>query len=525
MPLRSGTVEPAPVLELSRITKRYSRTLALDRVDLVVSRQEIHALVGGNGSGKSTLIKILAGVEKADVGGQIRIDGTSAAAHSWSPHAAHSAGIRVVHQDRGVFLDMSVADNLAAGHGYLTGFGFRVKTAQWHKHTQRVLERLDIDAAPATVVSRLRPATQTMVAIGRALQDLGEKTGRGLLILDEPTAALPRGEVNLLFAALRRCAAAGQSILFVSHRFPEVLSLCSSITVLRDGVTVASQPTAGLGELDLSKLVAGHKFANIAHRPEVVVDRRPSVVRIRSLTYGSLRNLDLDLRAGEVLGVAGLLGSGRTTLLRLIFGDLQPAAGTMTVDETSVKWRRPGHAVAKGVALVPEDRARDAVFASMTIDRNLAAAVVRRYWQGGILRDRRQWRESEALLGAFGIKAEDPNQPPTALSGGNQQKIVLARWLRTNPKVLLLDNPTQGVDVGARADIHGLIRAAAKNGATVLIVSDDYEELARVSDRVVVLRGGQFTSHLCGSELTGDSIARAIYGGTVAATTTAENLS
>jgi ribose transport system ATP-binding protein len=522
MPLQSRT-EAASVLEVSRITKRYGRTLALDRVDLVVLRREIHALVGGNGSGKSTLIKILAGVEKADSGGQIRIDGTSAAAQSWSPHAAHSAGIRVVHQDRGVFLDMSVADNLAAGHGYLTGFGFRVKKAQWHEHARRVLERLDIDAAPTTVVSRLRPATQTMVAIGRALQDFDEEANTGLLILDEPTAALPRGEVNLLFTALRRCAAAGQSILFVSHRLPEVLSLCSSVTVLRDGVKVASQPTAGLDELNLSELVAGRKFANVAHRPEPVLSQRPLVVRVRGLRYGPLQNLDLDQRASEVLGVAGLLGSGRTTLLRLIFGDLQPEAGTLTVDGTSVKLRRPGEAVASGVALVPEDRARDAVFGSMTIDRNLAAVVVRRYWQGGILRDRRQWAESTALLGAFKLKAEDPGQPPTALSGGNQQKMVLARWLRTNPKVLLLDNPTQGVDVGARADIHGLIRAAAEKGAAVLIVSDDYEELARVSDRVVVLRGGQFTSHLYGSELTADWIARAIYGGAGGASATTEN--
>jgi ribose transport system ATP-binding protein len=383
---------------------------------------------------------------------------------------------------------------------------------------------MEIDATPTTVVSRLRPSTQTMIAIGRALQDLNEETHTGVLILDEPTAALPLGEVDLLFTALRRCAARGQSILFVSHRLPEVVSLCSTVTVLRDGVKVASRPTAGLDELDLAELVAGRKLASVAHRPERALWQRPPVVQMRDLKHGPLRELNLDLRAGEVLGVAGLLGSGRTTLLRLIFADLQPEAGKLIIDGKLVTWRQPKEAVAKGVALVPEDRARDALFSSMTLDQNLAAVVVHRYWRGGILRDRQQWEESRRLLGTFKLKAADPGQPPTALSGGNQQKMVLARWLRTNPKVLLLDNPTQGVDVGAREDIHDLIRAAAENGAAVLIVSDDYDELARVGDSVVVLRNGRFTSNLSGSELTADHIARAIYGGLATASAATRDL-
>jgi ribose transport system ATP-binding protein len=513
MQSQSRTEASASVLDVSRITKRYGHTLALDGVDLTVSRQEIHALLGGNGSGKSTLIKILAGVENANSGGHIRIGAIASAADLWSPRAAHDAGIRVVHQDPGVFPDMSVADNLAAGHGYQTGFGFRVKRAQWHEHTWRVLSRLDIDATPTTVISRLRPSTRTMIAIGRALQDIDDAAGTGLLILDEPTAALPRGEVDLLFSALRRCAAAGQSIVFVSHRLQEVLNLCSMVTVLRDGVKIASRPTAGLDELDLGELVAGRKLADVVHRPERVLAQQASLVQMRGIRCGPLRELDLDLRVGEVLGVAGLLGSGRTTLLRLIFGDLSADAGTITMGGKLVMLRRPGEAVAKGVALVPEDRTRDALFGSMTLDQNVAAVVVRRYWRGGMLRERRQWQDSQNLLGMFKVKAANPGQPPTALSGGNQQKMVLARWLRTRPKVLLLDNPTQGVDVGAREDIHGFIRRAAEEGAAVLIVSDDYDELARVSDSVAVLRDGLIASHLYGAELTADRIARAIYGG------------
>lgn len=524
MATQLGTAAQAAVLSVSGVTKRYGRTLALDRVDLDVFPQEIHALLGGNGSGKSTLIKILAGIEKADEGGHIKIGGFSLSANAWSVRAAHDAGIRVVHQDPGVFLDMSVADNLAAGHGYITGFAFRVRKSEWHAHVRRVLARLDVDAAPMTPLSRLRPAIRTMIAICRALQDVDGGSGAGLLILDEPTAALPRGEVDQLLTALRRCAAAGQSILFVSHRLPEVLNFCTTVTVLRDGVKIMSRPTAGLNELALGELVAGRKLANVVHRSEREIEERAPVLQVRRLSFGPLSDLDMDLREGEVLGVAGLLGSGRTTLLRLLFGDLQPESGMLMLDGKTVNFRSPGDAVAMGVALVPEDRAKDALFGSLTLDQNLAAAVVRRYWHVGILRAGRQSAESRALLNKFKVKAPGLNHPPIALSGGNQQKMVLARWLRTKPKVLLLDNPTQGVDVGAREDIHGLIRDAAKDGSAALIVSDDYDELARVSDSVVVLREGKVSSRLFGSDLTADKVTRAVYGGAAATSANARDI-
>ncbi len=513
MTFRSGTEAQASVLSASNISKHYTRTRALNDVSLAVFRHEIHALLGGNGSGKSTLIKILAGIEKADGDGLIQVGPDSFSTQSWSPRAAYDAGIRVVHQDPGVFLDMSVADNLAAGHGYLTGFGCRVKTALWREHVRRTLARFDIDASPNTRMSRLRPSTRTMVAIGRALQDRAEDDGGGFLILDEPTAALPRGEVELLFAALRRFAAGGQSILFVSHRLPEVLSLCSTVTVLRDGTRIVSRPTKGLDEITLGELVAGRKLADVVHRPDRVLAERPTIVQVHGLCLGPLRNLDIDLREGEVLGIAGLLGSGRTTLLRYMFGDLQAEEGTMAIDGKPARLRSPGEAVTGGIALVPEDRGKDALFRSMTLDNNLAASVVGRYWRRGVLQAGRQNEESKALLTTFSIKATDLSLPPTALSGGNQQKMVLARWLRTQPKVLLLDNPTQGVDVGAREDIHALIRNAAQAGTAVLVVSDDYDELARVSDGVAVLSAGRVSSRLSGADLTAERIARAVYGG------------
>ena len=482
--------------------------MALDNVHVTVAGGEIHALLGGNGSGKSTLIKVLAGVEKAESGGTITLGGAASTTESWTPRAARTAGIRVVHQDPAVFASMTVADNMAAGRGFSTGFGYRIRRREWHRHTANVLARFAIDADPGDAMSRLRPSTQTMVAIARALQDQDE-SGASVLILDEPTAALPVGEVERLFSALRGYAAAGQSILFVSHRLPEVLDLCGSVTVLRDGVNVASTRTAGLDEHDLAEMVVGRRLAAVSHQRDG--QRGEPLLTVQGLSTGPLSQLDLSVRAGEVLGVAGLLGSGRTTLLRTLFGDVRHTEGSISLAGRPMRLRSPADAIEQGVALVPEDRAGDALFASLDLDANLSATVVDRYWRAGYLRSRRQRRDSRALFDTFGIKAHDVRQNPGSLSGGNQQKVVVARWMRTQPRLLLLDNPSQGVDVGARADIHALIREAAGGGTAAVVVSDDFDELAMLCDRVVVLKNGRFTDQLSGGELTGDGIARAVY--------------
>lgn len=500
-----------PLLEVASVSKRYGGTLALSDVDLTVDNNDLHALVGGNGSGKSTLIRILSGVERADAGGEISIRQSASPLRFWSARDARSAGIRVVHQDVGIFPDLTVADNMAAGHGYPTGPALWVRKGRWHAHTAATLQRFGVDATPTTLVRQLRPATQTMVAVARALQDVDE-TESGLLILDEPTTALPLGEVEHLFAALRQCTAAGHAVLFVSHRLPEILALCGTVTVLRDGERVVTRPTAGMSERELGELVAGHPLADTVHRPMTRAAKSVPILKARGLAYGPLTGVDLDLRPGEVTGIAGLLGSGRSTLLRLLYGDLRPSGGTLHVDGCAQNSYAPPSAVRSGIAYVPENRARDALFASLSLDANLAATVIPSYWRTGFLRRRRQRRDSIKLVRSNGIKTGDVAVPPGALSGGNQQKVVLARWLRTKPKVLLLDNPTQGVDVGAREEIHVMLRDAARQGAAILISGDDYEELALVCDTVEVLRDGRLCAHINSSELSADRIGREVYG-------------
>jgi len=477
-------------------------------VDLSVRRGEVHALLGGNGSGKSTLIKLLAGVYHADPGGTLEVQGVSADASAWSPAVARGAGLHFVHQDPAVFGALTVTENLAIGHGFQTRGG-RIDWRASRRRTAEVLARFSLDMHPDTPVGSLRPADRTMVAIARALQDQeGEHTG--VLVLDEPTAALPASEVDVLLDALRRYAAEGQTIVYVSHRLPEVLRLADRITVLRDGAVVATREARGLTESALVELIVGRALDRVfPSMPAVETD--DAVLTVRGLTAGPLTGVDLDLRRGEVLGIAGLLGSGRTELLRALFGDLPVRAGNVQLAGRPYAPARPAQAMAAGVAMVPEDRGADAMFAGMSVRENLSAAVVARYWSGARLQHGRERTDAQELVGRFGVRPATDLPPAGTLSGGNQQKLVLARWLRRTPTVLLLDEPTQGVDVNARADIYAQVRAAVQAGTSVLLVTSDFEELAHVADRVLVLREGRITAEVRGAELDAHRLTELAY--------------
>jgi ribose transport system ATP-binding protein len=499
-----------PALDIRDVSKRFPGTVALDRVDMSVAPGEIHALLGGNGSGKSTLVKVLCGVVNAESGGSLRIAGIEALTEAWSVKLARAAGIHVVHQDPGLFADLSVADNMGAGHGFATTFPYRMRSREWAAHTQRLLDTFAIRADPNTLVRRLRPAERTMLAIARALQD-EEQSGSGILILDEPTAALPKHEVLLLFEALRRYAASGRTILFVSHRLAEVLDLCSRITVLRDGRKIAAVGSEGLSEERLAELLLGRQVDSKASS-QLGPSHPDPVLQVHGLSAGPLRDLSISLGQGEVLGVAGTLGSGRSTLLRVLFGDVMRETGTVRLNGTPVAFKAPAEAIAAGVALVPEDRS-SALFGDLGVDANLSAVALRRYWKKGRLRLRLERKDAWEAMCAFGVGAASVQQSVSTLSGGNQQKLILARWLRWSPKILLLDEPTQGVDVGARADIHAQIAEAVRNGVSIIVVSSDFEELAGICHRVVFLRRGQVSRDLCAPELTADAIGDRVYAG------------
>jgi ribose transport system ATP-binding protein len=484
----------APALRVAHVSKTFPGTRALDDVSFDVAAGEIHALLGGNGSGKSTLIKILAGVYQADAGGTISIGGTTVEANHTTPSRARSIGLHFVHQNPAVFPALTVAENIAIG----SGFAMRAGVIDWrslYRRTQTLLDRFEISVRPKAVMGSLRPAERAMVAIARALQDQ-EETGTGVLVLDEPTASLPRAEVDTLMAALTRYAANGQTILFVSHRLDEVIQSAHRATVLRDGQFAGTAIGAELTESNLIRLIAGRHLEQVF--PEMPHPRSDSVaLAVHGLAGGPLVDVNFQVGQGEVLGIAGLLGSGRSELLKMIFGAYPTKRGTIRIDGQAVRLRHIGEAMDAGVAYVPEDRSIEASFAGMTVSENVTAAVVGRYWSKLRLRRRAADRDARIAIDKFGVDAVSEQQTMATLSGGNQQKVILARWLRRKPKILLLDEPTQGVDVSARAQIYALVRQAVTDGCSVLLVSSDFEELSRVCDRVIVLASGRITAELC----------------------------
>ncbi len=478
----------ARTLTIRNLSKEFPGTRALNAVDLDVRPGEIHALCGGNGSGKSTLIKILCGVYQGESGGEIEVGGVQGRADHMTPALADTMGIRVVHQDLGVFPDLSVAENISLGRGFETGAGGRVQWRKVRARTRDLIERFEIPAKPRTLMRNLSRAAQTQVAIARALQDQDSTQG-GLLILDEPTAALPVHEVDLLLSALRRYASEGQSILYVSHRLDEILSLTDRVSVLRDGVKAGTWSTSDLTEDRLIELIVGRQLGRVFPQMPHVGDTTP-VVEIEDLWAGPLKGLDLRVNRGEVVGIAGLLGSGRSELLRAIFGDLKRDRGEIRLEGQPIAFTRPDQAMEAGVAMVPENRAH-AAFLDLPVYTNMSMSVIARYYQGLRMRERRMRRDGKGLMTDFGVKAASESAPLNTLSGGNQQKVIMASWMRREPRLLLLDEPTQGVDVGARADIYRVVRDAVANGASAIIVASDFEELAHVVDRAIVLRGGR----------------------------------
>jgi ribose transport system ATP-binding protein len=481
-------------VEVRNLSKTFPGMRALDRVDLDIRAGEIHALVGGNGSGKSTLIKILTGTYQGDPGGTLRTGEREIEAEDSTPQFAREVGIHVVHQDLGVFTDMSVAENIALGHGYDKRFGVQIRWGSQRRRTRELIERFQIEATPRAQLSTLSQSVRTQVAIARAMQD-EEEDRSGLLILDEPTASLPAQEVDLLLSTLREYADRGQAILYVSHHLREVLELADRITVLRDGHNVGTYEAKDLDEDSLIGLILGRQLDRVFPAMPAVTDAT-ALLEVRGLGAGPLSGVDLRLAPGEVVGIAGLLGTGRTELLRAIFGDLPITGGEILFEGEPLKVKDPGAAMRAGIAYVPENRAVDAAFGDLPVFSNISMANILDYWGLGHIAQRRLRREAREKMDEYMVKAAADSVLLSTLSGGNQQKVIVARWLRRKPKLLLLDEPTQGVDVGARAEIYSLLRNAVDEGASALVVASDFEELAQVSDRVVVLGGGRVTAEL-----------------------------
>ncbi|MBN9605432.1 MAG: sugar ABC transporter ATP-binding protein [Actinomycetales bacterium] len=499
--------DPELVLRVTRLSKTYA-TRVVTGVDWALRPGRVHALLGGNGSGKSTLLKMIAGVVSPDPGGVIEIGGVHHASESYGPSAAAGGRLRFVHQDLGLVDDLSIADNFALATRYPRTRLGAVDDRALVRHVRAQLERRGLDLDPRLPVGLLRPTERTLVAIARAFD--GVEAEPAILVLDEPTASLPVDEVAHLFDTIRELRGLGHSIAFVSHRLGEVAEIADDVTILRDGAVVGEGEISEFPEARIVELIAGHP-------PEGARARRPSgqtvaapALSLRAFGAGPLHDLGLDVHAGEIVGVAGLVGSGRSSLLRGIFGDL-PATGTVSVAGRVLPHAGTGAAVRAGIAFVPEDRQRDAAYPERPVWENLSAAILARYRRFGRLSTRRERADAPSAMARFRVRAPAASVPLAALSGGNQQKVILARWLRADPRVLLLDEPTQGVDAVARDEIHELVRDAAERGTAVLVVSSDLEELEQLSHRVIVLEGGRLVDDLRGDDVTREAITHAMH--------------
>ncbi len=502
---------PVPAVVISQLSKTFGARTVLDGVSFSVGAGTVHALLGGNGSGKSTLVKGLAGVQPADAGGTLRVGNEAVPSEQVSPAWTRKHGLRFVHQNPGVFPSMSVAENIAMVHGLPARAGW-VRRRRLDEVARELLAEFEIDVSPAVRMGDLRLAEQTMVAIARALH-ADETTGERIsaLVLDEPTAALPEEDVQILLDSVRRAAASGVAVLYVSHHLEEVLSIADSVTVLRDGREVDTRTAQGLTERDLVEAIVGRPVTELYPQPSRTPSETHVVAEAQGVSGGPLHDISFRADAGEILGVAGFLGSGRSELLQMFFGCQPITAGSLVLDGRAFRPSSASDAMAAGVAYVPEDREVDAVFPDLNVRLNLSAADITRYSRLGRIRKRYERAEAISAMTAFCVRASGSDALMSSLSGGNQQKVVLARWLRRKPRLLLLDEPTQGVDVGAREDTYRLIRKAVDEGAAAILVSSDFEELAEMSDRVVILSDGRITAEVHGLEITRQRLTELVF--------------
>lgn len=489
------------VLSLRGVTKSFGAQRALDAVDLDVRRGEIHAVVGQNGCGKSTLVKLLAGYHAPDTGSLATVH--DEAFDLGTVSAANQAGLRFVHQDLGLVDDLSVAENFCIDSQ--RGWVRPLSKADERARTATALENFGYTIDPRALVGSLTAAQRTAVAIVRALQ--GERPP-ALLVLDEPTASLPGPDAQLLFDALRRLTRAGGSVLFISHHLDEVLGLADTVTILRDGRRITTTSVTELSHDRLVELMLGRALTPRPPAPGVSGpggNRRQPRLHARGVRGNGLLGVDLEVYPGEVLGVAGLTGSGRESLAGAIAGQTDHS-GSVLVDGVAVRPADPHASLAAGLAYAPAERRRDALLTTATLRENLVIADVRSLTRRGRLSRRLERVQAQTWMTRLEVRPALPERVIDQFSGGNQQKVVLGRLLRTDPKVLVLDEPTQGVDVGAKATIHDLVLEAAEGGAAVVVCSTDVEELVQVATRVLVLRRGRIGVELVGADLTVDRI-------------------
>ena len=507
-PLRDGAAPVAggPSLAWQGVSKRFAGVEVLHDVSLGVQAGSCHALMGENGAGKSTLARIAAGIHRPDAG-RVLLDGVPVDFRS--PADALAAGLAMVHQELAFCPDLSVAENLALGRWPRRGplVDRRAMTAR----AEALLSDIGVSLDTRRAMASLSTAQEQMVQIAAAVG-----TGARTLLFDEPTSSLSDAEAERLFALLARLRERGTTIVYVSHRLPEVLALCDRMTVLRDGALVDTIERADADGATLVRLMLGRELLDadeaLAHRPRRAPPGEP-VLSVRGLSSpAGPRDVSFDLAPGEVLGLAGLVGAGRSETLAALFGLDPLASGEVRVDGVPLPLRDPRAAITAGLGLVPEDRKRQGLVLGMDAVANQSLGQLTAHRRGPLVDRRAERSAAQAALARLDVRGARPGEAVATLSGGNQQKVVLARWIERGGRVLLVDEPTRGVDVGAKAAIHALLRALAAEGLAVLLVSSDLPELLALSDRVLVMREGRLTAELSGQQLDAERTLAAMAG-------------
>lgn len=492
-------------LEIENLSKTFAGTRALRNVDVSFQRNAVTALLGPNGCGKSTLIKILAGFHSPDSGSEIEIGGERASLPI-SAAEARQRGLRFLHQDLALVGELDVADNIGlvdrfSGRWSLSPLG-RLKR---RRRARDVLARFDLDIPPNTPTSQLSRTDQIMVAIARALSDESKATAENLIVvLDEPTASLPANSVDRVLDTVARIRGQGGTVIYVTHRIDEVLRIADSAIVLRDGQVAAQRRVSELTADDLSELIAGSEV-----KASVVREFKggSNVLSVRGVNTNRLEDVSFNVAGGEILGVAGLAGCGRSELGRVVSGNVRPTSGAIFIDDLEVSLRNPSAAIDRGVAYVPPDRGKHGIIGDLSLADNLLLGDLSTVWRHGHIQRRRVRREADELIQRFEIRPPDRRRPIRFFSGGNQQKALIAKFLRLEPRVLVVDEPTQGVDIMGKQEIGRLLVDVAERGCAVLILSSDFDEIAELCDRVLVLDRGKVLGTFARGEIHEHEIA------------------
>jgi len=475
------------MLRMEKITKDFPGVRALEKVDFEVRGGEIHGLVGENGAGKSTLMKILSGAYRKDAG-EILIDDKLVEIHG--PAHAISLGINAIYQELNLVPQLSVMENLLLGQEPLFALGQLVDFRTMRKKAREILKEVGADFSGDIPVRNLSVAQRQLVEIGKAIS-LGGK----ILILDEPCAALSQREVQRLFGLLRQMKSQGKAVIFISHRMDEIKEICDLATVLRDGRNVGTVPVQQTPVETIIEMMVGRTIEEYFPRSDAPLGEE--VLRVENLCYqSSVRDVSFSLKSGEVLGLAGLVGAGRTELVKCLFGAMAKDSGRVFMNDREVTILSPRDAIAAGLSLVTEDRKEDGLLLNMSVDNNITIANLFRMGGRLLLNRKEEKQASRHSVKTLDIRTPDISHPVASLSGGNQQKAILARWLLTKPKVMVLDEPTRGIDVGAKTEVYRIIKNLAEKGGAFLVISSEFPELAGICHRIMVMSKGTIVATL-----------------------------